>query len=393
MPYTRDHSSYALPGHFSALTLPAGITYFLVPVSTEVPVQLGARSYAIRIGSGLLGETEAWPSPSGGPRTALLVTDSHVGPLYADRVQNTMTAAGWRVAAAEIPAGEASKDGAHLFILYESALAAGLTRADTVVALGGGVVGDLAGFLAATYMRGIRLIQAPTSLLAMVDSSVGGKTGINLPQGKNLVGAFHQPALVLADTDTLRTLPRREYRSGLAEVVKYGIIRDAEFFRRLEAGRAGLADGQRELLEPVIARCCAIKAEVVAADERESGPRAILNFGHTLGHAIEQVTGYGRYLHGEAIAIGMVYAARLSARLGRLPEPDASRLTALLAGLGLPVRPDPLDWTEIRRAIGVDKKNAGAQPRLVLADRIGAVTPGIAVAENMLAATWTDLFA
>jgi 3-dehydroquinate synthase len=222
----------------------------------------------------------------------------------------------------------------------------------------------------------------------MVDSSVGGKTGINLPQGKNLVGAFHQPVLVLADPDTLRTLPRREYVSGLAEVVKYGVIRDAGFFAQLEKQRAPLAASDPGALEPVIARCCEIKADVVRLDEREGGLRAILNFGHTLGHALEQATGYGRYLHGEAVAMGMAFAARLSAAVKGFPPADCARVTDLLGALGLPVRVPGLNWADVRRAMQVDKKTVSRGLRFVLVETLGRAVPGCEAPESALRDAW-----
>jgi len=290
---------------------------------------------------------------------------------------------------AVVPAGEASKDGARLFDLYAAALAAGLDRRGLVVALGGGVVGDLAGFAAATFLRGVRCVQAPTSLLAMVDSSVGGKTGINLPEGKNLVGAFHQPALVLADTDALRTLPRREFVSGLAEVVKYGAIRDAAFLDAIAADAPALLAGDAAAVARAVRRSCEIKAGVVAGDEREeSGLRAVLNFGHTLGHAVESVAGYGTWLHGEAVAIGMAYAARLSVRLAGLGPEAAARLEGLLAALGLPGSAPGLSWAALRRAMGVDKKSAGRVPRFVLLEALGRARAGVEVPEALLEEVW-----
>ena len=321
-------------------------------------------------------------------RNCLVVSDSNVNRLYGAAVVLSLKKAGFAVARAVVPAGEKSKSEKRLFDLYSNALAAGLDRTSFVVALGGGVIGDLAGFLAATLYRGIRLVQVPTSLLAMVDSSVGGKTGINLPEGKNLIGSFHQPALVLADTAALKTLPRREYLSGLAEVVKYGVISDPSLFSALERRWKDLARGQSAFLETVIARCCEIKADVVRLDERESGLRAILNFGHTVGHAIEQATGYGEYLHGEAVAIGMVFAARLSVELEGFKRDDCARIENLLRQLGLPVRRPSCEWAGVRKAMGLDKKSAGRTPRFVLARKIGAVAVGCEVPEALLREVW-----
>jgi 3-dehydroquinate synthase len=253
------------------------------------------------------------------------------------------------------------------------------------VALGGGVIGDLAGFVAATYLRGIRFIQVPTTLLAMVDSSVGGKTAINLKEGKNLVGAFHQPIEVCADLGTLQTLPEREYAAGLAEVVKYGVIWDATFFGRIESGAGAILKRDSALLEEVIARCCEIKAEIVRVDEMETGVRAILNFGHTLGHALEQTAGYGRWRHGEAVAIGMVYAAELSAMEKGFRRDDSLRIRQLLHSLGLPTGPEKtVAWKDLRHAMTADKKSRDQAPRFVLAEKMGAAVYGCEVQESAL---------
>ncbi|RME91070.1 MAG: 3-dehydroquinate synthase, partial [Verrucomicrobia bacterium] len=262
---------------------------------------------------------------------------------------------------------------------YDQMAAHRLERRSFVVALGGGVVGDLAGFIAATYLRGIPFVQVPTSLLAQVDSSVGGKVGVNLPAGKNLVGAFYQPRLVLCDLDTLDTLPERELRAGLAEVIKYGIIWDAALFRRLERDLEKLLRREEGPMASVVARCCRIKADVVAQDEKESGLRAILNFGHTVGHALENISGYGRYLHGEAIAIGQVAAARMSARLLGLPARDVERIRALLERAGLPVRVrlSPARLEKLFEAMRLDKKVSGGEVKFVLADAIGRVRFGV----------------
>ena len=354
-----------------------------------VQVGLGERSYEIRIGRGLL--ESGWAGRPRGQR-ALIISDSNVDPLYGPRCEAALSGLDWTVTRAVVPAGENSKSVDCLAGLYAQAVAAGLDRRSTIVALGGGVVGDLAGFLAATYLRGIRLIQVPTSLLALVDSSVGGKTGVNLPQGKNLVGAFYQPDLVVADLTCLDTLPAREYVSGLAEVVKYGVIWDAGLFRRLESDCQALLDRDDAVLAAVVARCCAIKSEVVSVDEREGGVRAILNFGHTLGHAIEQVTGYGQWLHGEAIAAGMVYAGYLSCRQHGFSEGDLQRLIALLTAVGLPVTAGKqgvsLSWDAIRAAIDSDKKARDGLPRFVLAERLGGVVFDAPVDEVELSETF-----
>lgn len=356
-----------------------------------VDVPLGDRSYSIHIGSEVLGEVGRVCRERGLGGPALIVSDSHVDPLYGRRCRESLAEAGVPAARAVVPAGEGSKCLEQLGGLYVRAAESGLDRRSFVVALGGGVVGDLAGFLAASYLRGIACVQVPTSLLAMVDSAVGGKTGINLPQGKNLVGSFWQPVAVLADLRTLDTLPPREYVSGLAEVVKYGVIRDPGLFERLEREHAAVLAREDGLLAELVGRCCEIKAEVVGQDERECGLRAILNFGHTLGHAVEKAAGYGRYLHGEAVAVGLVFAARLSTRVAALAEADRDRIVRLLTSLGLPVRAPACLWEVLRQAMAVDKKSVDAAPRFVLAPRIGEVRFGCEVDEAALAAAWAEM--
>lgn len=349
-----------------------------------VHVKLDRRGYDIHIGRGL----EAVLESTGTETPALLVSDTHVDPLYGDMCADVLAARGFRVTRAVVPAGEASKSLDCAKMLYDHALMAGLDRKSVIIALGGGVVGDLAGFVAGTFLRGVQFLQVPTSLLAMVDSSVGGKTGLNLAQGKNLVGVFYQPIEVAIDLDTLKTLPDREYRSGLAEVVKYGVIWDATLFRRLEEQVDALLARDADVLEAVVKRCCEIKADVVALDERESGVRAILNYGHTLGHAIENVSGYGELLHGEAVALGMAYAGVLSCRAEGFARADCDRVTQLLAALGLPVDCRALagevTWTALRKAMAADKKANRAIPTFVLAQRIGAVVFNCEVPEDTL---------
>lgn len=352
----------------------------------NINVSLGARSYPIRISA----DFQALAALLGSGRQALLVSDEHVAGSYGSACRTALETAGFRVTPITIPAGESSKTLSMAERLYTAAAAAGLDRTSHVVALGGGVVGDLAGFVAATYLRGLSLIQVPTSLLAMVDSSVGGKTAVNLDAGKNLVGSFHQPTAVLINLETLRTLPQREYRSGLAEVIKYGLIFDAAFYNILMESRTGLRDRDPVLLSSVIRRCCELKADVVARDERESGPRALLNFGHTLGHAVEAWAGYGRWLHGEAVSIGMVYAAHLSRRQGGLSTDDVAKLETQLTALDLPVRlpAQPADWTEIRRRMQIDKKCTDGSPRFILLEAIGRAVAGRLVAETDLSEVW-----
>ncbi|HLX23160.1 MAG TPA: 3-dehydroquinate synthase [Usitatibacter sp.] len=340
-------------------------------MSATLRVDLGDRSYNIHIGSGLLGQASLFEKHVRG-RTAAIVTNETVAPLYAARLETTLAAAGSRVLRIVLPDGEAHKTWQTLDRVFEALLRAQADRRTVLVALGGGVVGDIAGLAAAVYQRGIAHLQVPTTLLAQVDSSVGGKTAINHPLGKNMIGAFHQPGLVVADLDTLATLPPREYSAGLAEVVKYGAIHDVAFLSWFEEHADAILRRDVATLEHAVRRSCEIKALIVARDERESGARALLNFGHTFGHAIESAAGYGTILHGEAVATGMALAARYSARTGRLGEADAARLIALLERLGLPVVPPrfPMEvWLEY---MGRDKKNEGGRITLILLDALGA---------------------
>ena len=337
-----------------------------VDVGGEIP-------YTITIGPGLLGGGAALARHVRG-RHVLLVSDSVVAPLYAGAVREALHAARPDLAIGTfiLPAGEESKTLAHFGHAIDALATLGATRDACVVALGGGVVGDLAGFAAACWMRGVDCVQVPTTLLSMVDSSVGGKTAVDIPQGKNLVGAFHPPRAVFADTAALATLPPRELRAGLAEVIKYGAIRDARFFQWLEQERAALLAMDGEALALAIAASCEHKAEIVARDPLEKGERALLNFGHTFGHAIETEQGYGglgndNLNHGEAVAVGMVLAARLSADLGLAPAADTDRLEALLAAYGLPVRtPAGLAPEALLARMRLDKKNLAGRLRLVL---------------------------
>lgn len=332
--------------------------------SRRIDVALGERAYPILIGAGLLRRPHEWRDALRG-RHVLLVTDSHVAPLYADAARAAL--AGRDARTFVLPAGEPNKALAECARAFEALAGMKASRDACVVALGGGVVGDLAGFVAATWMRGVDFVQLPTTLLAMVDSSVGGKTAVNLAQGKNLVGAFHQPRLVVADTDTLATLPERELRAGLAEVVKYGALGDAVFLDWIDAHAAALRSRHPDTVAQAIEVCCRHKAAIVARDERETGDRALLNLGHTFGHAIEAATGYSTLLHGEAVAIGMVLAARLSARLGLAGSAPAARLADLLARLGLPVAlPAGLDPRTLLGYMRLDKKNASGRLRLIL---------------------------
>lgn len=343
-----------------------------------VDVALGNRGYPILIGEGLLSRLgKECRRLTLGTRCAV-ITDANVGPLYAAPVINTLKAAGFEPVLITVSAGETAKSLKTVQGCYERLAAHRLERKSFIVALGGGVVGDLAGFVAATYLRGMAFVQVPTTLLAQVDSSVGGKVGVNLKAGKNLVGAFHQPRLVLCDLDTLDTLPAREFKAGLAEVIKYGIIYDAPFFQLLERSLPAVLRRDPKLLGRVVARCCEIKAEVVGQDETETGLRAILNFGHTIGHAIEAISGYGKYLHGEAISIGQVAAARLSSELLGLPVADAQRIARLFANAGLPAQ---IQLTGRQRerlltAMRLDKKVSEGEIKFVLAEKIGKVVWG-----------------
>ncbi|MGA0838470.1 MAG: 3-dehydroquinate synthase [Pseudomonadales bacterium] len=336
-----------------------------------VNVELGARSYPIHIGTGLIGRTDLFAPHLPGNKVAI-VTNTTVGPLYADRLLAALPAH-CASDVIELPDGETFKTLAEWQQILEVLLRRRYNRSSTLIALGGGVIGDLTGFAAACFQRGIEFIQVPTTLLAQVDSSVGGKTGVNHALGKNMIGAFHQPRAVIADIDLFATLPTREFSAGLAEVAKYGVIRDAAFFAWLEDNAAALCERDEHALQHAIRRSCEIKAEVVAADERESDLRAILNYGHTFGHALETLTGYATLLHGEAVAIGMIQAADLSARIGLMDTESAQRIKALVAALGLPVAPPALSPDEMIDAMGADKKAVNGRLRLVLATRIGQV--------------------
>ncbi len=337
--------------------------------AANIEVGLGERAYRITLAPGALARRELWDAAIGG-RHVLVVTDTNVGPRYADTLRAALPARA-RVEVASIEAGETHKTLATCAGVYARLAALGASRDATIVALGGGVVGDLAGFVAATWMRGVRYVQVPTTLLAMVDSSVGGKTAVDLPQGKNLVGAFHQPVAVLIDPDTLATLPHRELVAGYAEVVKYAAIGDVAFFGWLADHVDALLAREPAAVARAIETSCRHKAGIVARDERETGERALLNLGHTFGHALETASDYAM-LHGEAVAIGMVVAARLSARLGLAAVGDANQLAALLARFGLPVAiPGQLDPDVLLGHMRLDKKAVSGKLRLVLWRGIG----------------------
>jgi shikimate kinase/3-dehydroquinate synthase len=339
------------------------------PITLQV--ELGERSYPITIGQSLLAHGKLIADAVGGERAAI-VTNTVVGPLYLDAVAQSLRAAGKRVTEIMLPDGEEEKTWENLQRIYDGLLSEQCDRKTTIIALGGGVVGDMAGFAAATYMRGVPFVQVPTTLLAQVDSSVGGKTGINHPLGKNMIGAFYQPKAVIADTATLNSLPQRELSAGLAEVIKHGAIIDAPFFDWIESNIGRLMSRDPDALAYAIRRSCEIKADVVRQDEREGGLRAILNFGHTFGHAIESGMGYGQWLHGEAVGCGMVMAADLSQRLGLIDAAARDRVAALVQAAGLPhVAPDlgAERWLELMQ---VDKKNEGGQIRFILLKPLGA---------------------
>ena len=356
-----------------------------------VPIALGERSYDIRIGCGLLGDAACW---AGLPASAdaLIVSNITVAPLYADRLARQLAVHHRRVLRLELPDGEQYKNAATLELIYDQLLGAGCDRKTVIYALGGGVVGDMAGFAAACYMRGVPFVQVPTTLLAQVDSSVGGKTAINHPLGKNMIGAFYQPARVVCDLDVLDTLPARELSAGLAEVIKYGPIADLAFLDWIEANLDALMARDKAALAHAVRRSCEIKAGVVSQDEREGGLRAILNFGHTFGHAIETGLGYGAWLHGEAVGCGMVLAADLSARLGLVDVAMVARLKALCQRAGLPVEAPPLAVLPIERWLSlmrVDKKAEGGEIRFVVIDGPGRAAvrpaPDALVAEVIVA--------
>ena len=354
----------------------------------KVKVQLSERSYSILIGNQLLPRLGAECRRLELGRRCVIISDRNVAPRFSPLALRSLRDAGFEPELITVPAGETAKSLRTVQSCYDQIAAHRLERKSFVVALGGGVVGDLAGFVAATYLRGIPFVQVPTTLLAQVDSSVGGKVGVNLAAGKNLVGAFYQPRLVLCDLDTLATLPPREFRAGLAEVIKYGIVFDAPFFRRLENDLPKIIQRDAATLGTVVARCCAIKAAVVGQDETESGLRAILNFGHTIGHALEAISGYGKYLHGEAISIGQVAAAKISTKLSGLSANEVGRLESLFHAAGLPrsVRLSTGQREKLFAAMQLDKKVSGGEVKFVLAKKLGEVAIGQKVPRDLIEA-------
>lgn len=347
-----------------------------------IPVALGNRSYPIHIASNLLCRLGELMVEMSLGKKVLLVTDSNVGPIYREKISALLGQAGFQVSLAVMPAGEGSKTLAQAERLYDAAFHAGLDRSCPVVALGGGVIGDLAGFIAATYMRGVPFVQVPTTLLAQVDSSVGGKVAVNHPRGKNIIGAFYQPRLVLIDVDTLETLGQRDIKAGLAEVIKYGVIWDKDFFSWLEENMTKILALENSAIEQVIETCCRIKTEVVEQDETEQGRRAILNYGHTVGHAVELLAGYGVYLHGEAVSIGMVAEARLAQNLGLICQEESSRISNLLTSVGLPVDlPPGLNQDQMIDSMYTDKKVTESKLTFALPEGIGRASVYKGVAE------------
>lgn len=336
-------------------------------------LDLGERSYSIHIGQNLFNNANLiLPQLSG--KQVLVVSNTTVAPLYLEQLTTQLNQAKPElvIKTCILPDGEAYKNLAHLELIWDTLLTAGFSRNATLIALGGGVIGDMTGFAAACYQRGVNFIQIPTTLLSQVDSSVGGKTGVNHPLGKNMLGAFWQPRLVLADTDVLKTLPAKELAAGMAEVIKYGLLGDLEFLGWLEENMTGLMAGNSQLLSEAITRSCQCKADIVAEDEREGGKRALLNFGHTFGHAIETEMGYGQWLHGEAVACGMWLAADLSRRLGWLSNADLERVENILRAAKLPILP-PKTMTpdSFLQHMAVDKKNIDGQLRLILLKKLG----------------------
>ena len=356
------------------MSAPAGVDQAAAAARSSgrqrIRVDTGSRAYDILVGTGLLDDRAAYAALAEG-RVVLIVSNTTVAPLYANGLANALRASARSVSVVSLEDGESHKTWASVERIVDALLAAGADRHALLFALGGGVVGDLTGFAAACYMRGIGYVQIPTTLLAQVDSSVGGKTAINHPTGKNLIGAFHQPHLVVADLQTLATLPQRELIAGLAEVIKYGVAADPEFFEWIETRLDDLLRRDAEALAYAVARSCTIKAGIVARDERESGVRAILNLGHTFGHAIEAATGFGAWLHGEAVGCGMVLAADLSRRLGLIDLDCAQRVSRLVERAGLPVRLPGLEANQLLALMQHDKKAAGGAPRFVLIEGLG----------------------
>ncbi|MFZ4062513.1 MAG: 3-dehydroquinate synthase [Polynucleobacter sp.] len=351
-------------------------------------VDLGSRSYPIHIGTDLIDQAELF-SACEKASSLYIVTNTTVAPLYAQRLTQTLEKLGKSVRTIILPDGESYKDWKNLQLIFDELLKHGADRQTMLLALGGGVIGDMTGFAAASFMRGIRFIQVPTTLLAQVDSSVGGKTGINHPLGKNMIGAFHQPVAVIADLNTLKTLPPRELSAGLAEVVKHGAIADAQFLDWIEANAKELLACDTKAMAHAVLRSCEIKSAVVSADEREGGIRATLNFGHTFGHAIEAGMGYGEWLHGEAVGCGMVMGANLSCRLKHISQTEVDRLTQIIQSMNLPTEPPKFGAERYMGLMQVDKKTESGQIRYVVLEKIGKAqiqsVPDAQVIETLIA--------
>ncbi|NCO33006.1 MAG: 3-dehydroquinate synthase [Armatimonadetes bacterium CG2_30_59_28] len=353
-------------------------------MASEVPVNIGERSYRIHIEWGSLERAPELLKSRGLQTRLFLITHPTLNDLYGRRLQEALSLESFPIITAEIPEGEGTKSLRVAAELYDRMVDARLSRDSAIIALGGGVVGDISGFVAATYMRGIRFIQIPTTLLSQVDASVGGKVAVNHPQAKNLIGAFHQPSFVLMDPGTLISLPKREVRAGLAEVVKYGVIYDEQFFRFIEENADSLLRLDSVPVEEMLRRSCEIKAWVVEQDERESGLRAILNFGHTIGHAVEAVFGYGELLHGECVAVGMVAASRIAVAQELCDSEVEARLTGLLQRIGLPISIPACPIDPVLQAMRLDKKGDTGGLRFVLPERMGRVTIARGIPEQTI---------
>ena len=339
----------------------------------SLSIDLGERSYEILIGSGLRKQVGEFFKAILKPSRIVIITHPSINSLYGEEITKSFIAQGWITDILEVPEGESSKNLGQAEKLYDYLLELNCDRKSVLVALGGGVIGDLVGFVAATYQRGIPFIQMPTTLLSQVDSSVGGKTAVNHPKGKNMIGAFYQPCLVVTDLETLTTLSQKEYRAGLAEIVKYGVIADARFFDFLETNYKKILNLDFECLSYIIETSCAIKARVVEKDERESHYRMILNFGHTFGHAIESLTEYSRFIHGEAVSMGMVFAAELSLSMEKCSEDVPKRLNALLKNFGLPVDMPKLNSSAVLESLYHDKKTMDQKIKFILVNEIGSI--------------------
>ncbi len=340
-------------------------------IRQSLTVDLGPRSYPIDFGNGLMDHIGQRLQSLGLRGQTAVVTNETIAPLFFARVEKSLRQAGYSVLPIVLPDGEIHKNQATLQIIYDRLLEQRMERSTILLALGGGVVGDMTGYAAATFLRGVDFVQIPTTLLAQVDSSVGGKTGINHPLGKNLIGAFYQPRLVVCDLETLTTLPKREFIAGMAEVIKYGLIRDRAFFSFLQDNLDAITHLEPDPILKMLHTCCAIKGEIVSADEHESGQRALLNFGHTFGHAIEALTGYDQWLHGEAVGMGMAMAAELSHRLGWLTAAERDISVSLLKRTGLPTKAPTIETSLFQEAFSRDKKVEGGRPRFILLKGIG----------------------